>query len=97
MDNYTPTDTSDSNEQNELPVPQVSERTDVLDNSLEKTEPLGVNVESNINSGSIWGILQQIWPYIVALLFSFFIFFILLFKRRKDEEEEEEEAAGGKK
>ena len=91
VDNYTPTNTSDSNEQTELPVPQVSEKTDVLDNSLEKTEPLGVNIESNINSGSIWGILQQIWPYIIALLFSFFIFFILLFKRRKDEEEEEEE------
>ena len=90
VDNYTPTDTSDSNEQNELPVPQVSEKTDVLDNSLEKTEPLGVNIESNINSGSIWGILEQIWPYIIALLFSFFIFFILLFKRRKDEEEDEE-------
>ena len=83
-------------EQQDLFVPEVSERTDVYDEPLEKTAPLGVNMESNINSGSIWGILQQIWPYIVALLFSFFIFFILLFKRKKDDDEEEE-AAGSKR
>ena len=93
-ESYVGSNVSDSvygnGKQNDLSVPQAGERNDTIDSILEKTEPLGVNLESNISGRGIWGILQQIWPYLLALLFLFFIFFIILFKRRKDDDEEEE-------
>ena len=89
VDYYNATEDLGDEDQQDLTVPQVSERNDIISEALGKVDPLGVTYKDNINGGSIWDILQQIWPYIMSIMFSFFIFFILLAKRRKDDEEEE--------
>ena len=93
VDNYIMAEVSSDENQQDMAVPQVSERNDISSETLGKVNPLGVTNKDD--GGGIWGILQYIWPYIMSILFLFFIFFILLAKRRKDDDEEE--VADGKK
>ena len=82
------------NDEPEVVVPAVNAdvRDDTKKHELEEVKPLGVTMQEDLQGQGFWGLMQQIWPYIIAILCSLGFFFIILFvKRRKDDEDEEEE------
>ena len=82
------------NDEPEVVVPAVNAdvRDDTKKHELEEVKPLGVTMQEDLQGQGFWGLMQQIWPYIIAILCSLGFFFIILFvKRRKDDKDEEEE------
>lgn len=91
-ENYYTSVSQDAEPEVAVPTVDSTIRDDTIKQQLDTVKPLGVTLNENLSGEGFWGIMKDIWMYVVSILLAFgFFFFILLWKRRKDDEEEEEE------
>ena len=91
-ENYYTSVSQDAEPEVAVPTVDSTIRDDTIKQQLDTVKPLGVTFNENLSGDGFWGIMKDIWMYVVSILLAFgFFFFILLWKRRKDDEEEEEE------